>query len=371
MSEGVLESLIKQVMKQPEEEISIGWQGGEPTLMGLPFFSRAVELEKRYGDGKVVGNGLQTNGFLLDKKWAKFFNEYNFLIGLSIDGPEHIHDRYRRTGGGKGSWAKVRDQAMMMLDEGVAVNALSVVTDYSARFPDEIYGFLKGSGLNYMQFIPCVETDPDNPCQASSFSVTSEQFGFFLNRIFDLWQADFVDGRPTTSIRYFESLMYAYAGQSSPECALCAECGLYAVVEHSGDVYCCDFFVEPQWKLGNIMETDLISLFNSPRQQEFGKLKSQFIETCRQCEWLEKCQGGCVKDRIRDPRDEGLNHFCAGFNLFFTHADAHFRRLIAEHRSQQESMERAELSSHIKPGRNVSCPCGSGRKYKKCCGYFA
>lgn len=345
MSEEVLEELIKQIMNQPEREISIGWQGGEPTLMGLPFFSKAVALEKRYGKGKVVGNGLQTNGLLLDKKWAKFFTEYNFLIGLSIDGTEHIHDHYRRMGGGIGSWTKVRDQAMMMLDEGVAVNALSVVTNYSARFPDEIYGFLKELGLTYMQFIPCVETDPDNFRQGASFSATSEQYGFFLSRIFDLWLADFVNGRPTTSIRYFESLMYAYAGISSPDCTLCAECGLYTVVEHSGDVYCCDFFVEPRWKLGNIMETGLISLLNSPRQRKFGKLKSELTETCRECEWLEKCRGGCVKDRIRDPRDGGLNHFCAGFKRFFPHADAHFRRLIAAHISQRETIERAELFS--------------------------
>ena len=370
MSEKVLETLIKQIMNQPEREVSIGWQGGEPTLMGLPFFSKAVDLEKRYGKGKVVGNGLQTNGLLLDKKWAKFFNEYSFLIGLSIDGPEYIHDRYRRMGGGKKSWAKVRDQAMMMLDEGVAVNALSVVTDYSARFPDEIYGFLKELGLTYIQFIPCVETDPDNPWQGASFSATSEQYGFFLSRIFDLWLADFVNGRPTTSIRYFESLMYSYAGLSSLDCTLCAECGSYTVVEHTGDVYSCDFFVEPRWKLGNIMDTGLISLFNSPRQREFGKLKSELTETCRECEWLEKCRGGCVKDRIRDPRDRGLNHFCAGFKRFFPHADAHFRRLIATRRSQQEAMEQAELSSQSKPGRNTSCPCGSGRKFKKCCGQF-
>lgn len=370
MSEEVLAALIKQVMSQPEQEISIGWQGGEPTLMGLPFFSKAVDLEKRYGNGKIVGNGLQTNGLLLDKKWATFFTEYNFLIGLSLDGPEHIHDHYRRMSGGKGSWTKVRDQAMLMLDEGVAVNALSVVTDYSARFPDEIYGFLKESGLTYMQFIPCVETDPNNPGQGASFSATAEQYGFFLNRIFDLWRADFVNGRPTTSIRYFESLMYAYAALSPPDCTLGKECGSYTVVEHTGDVYSCDFFVEPRWKLGNIMETDLLSLLNSPRQRAFGKLKSEYPETCRACEWLEKCQGGCVKDRIRDPRDGGLNHFCAGFKRFLAHADIHFRRLIAAHRSQQEAMERTALFPQGKPGRNTSCPCGSGRKFKKCCGKF-
>jgi len=160
MSEAVLEELIKQLMGQPQEEISIGWQGGEPTLMGLPFFSKAIDLEGRYGKGKVFGNGLQTNGVLLDSAWARFFREYNFLVGLSLDGPAHIHDHYRRMQGGQGSWSRVADKARMLLDAGVSVNALTVVNDYSAGFPEEIYASHKDLGLAYMQFIPCVETDP-------------------------------------------------------------------------------------------------------------------------------------------------------------------------------------------------------------------
>ena len=368
MGEAVMEALVKQILNQPEREVSIGWQGGEPTLMGLPFFAKAVDLEKRYGEGKMVGNGFQTNGILLDKNWAKFFADYHFLIGLSLDGPEHVHDRYRRMEGGNGSWARVRDRAEMLLDAGVAVNALSVVTDYSARFPDEIYGFLKESGLTYMQFIPCVETDPDRPGRGAPFSAASEPYGRFLSRVFDLWRADFVGGRPTTFIRLFESLLHAYAGLSPPDCQLCGECGSYAVVEHSGDAYACDFFVEPRWKLGNILETDLTSLLNSPRQSEFGKMKSDLPETCRACEWLETCRGGCIKDRLRDPSDDGRNHFCAGLKQFFAHADDGFQALVAAHRFEQEALAPAGFSSETKPGRNAACPCGSGRKFKKCCG---
>lgn len=368
MNNDVLEEMIRQILTQSQKEISIGWQGGEPTLMGLPFFYKAVELEERYGGGKVIGNGLQTNGLLLDKKWSKLFTDYGFLIGLSIDGPEHIHDRYRRLRGGQGSWALVRDQARRMMDEGVAVNALTVVTDYASRFPEEIYGFLKELGFSYMQFIPCVEADPENPRRAAFFSADSAGYGTFLCRVFDLWLADFVGGRLTTSVRFFESLLYRYAGFPAPECTLLAECGSYGVVEHNGDFYPCDFFVEPRWKLGNIMEDPMVSLLNSPKQVEFGKRKASLPELCWDCLWLKSCRGGCVKDRVRDPRDQILNHFCQGFKHFFAHADPHFRRLVRERRMHQDVMGGTAFSEAGHAGRNKPCPCGSGLKYKRCCG---
>jgi uncharacterized protein len=367
MSVQVLEEMIRQILSGPEKEISIGWQGGEPTLMGLPFFYKAVEFQERYGRGKIIGNGLQTNGLLLDKKWFKLFTDYGFLVGLSLDGPEHIHDRYRRFAGGKGSWAQVGDQAKRMLDEGVAVNALAVVTDYSSLYPEEIYGFLKGLGFTYMQFIPCVETDPDNPQRAAFFSASPAEYGNFLCRVFDLWLADFSGGRPTTSIRFFESLLYLYAGFPAPECTLLAECGSYGVMEHNGDFYSCDFFVEPRWKLGNILSEPMTSLLNSPRQTEFGKRKAELPGACGDCPWKAKCRGGCVKDRIRDPRDKNLNHFCESFKMFFTHADPYLCRLAAQGKVAREALARVEPPEGIKTGRNEPCPCGSGRKYKKCC----
>ncbi len=175
MSEAVLEEMIRQVMSQSGHEVSIGWQGGEPTLMGRDFFEKAVKLETRFGRGKVVGNGLQTNGIVVDRAWARFFKEFSFLIGLSIDGPEHVHDHYRRTKRGRGSWSRVTDSARLMLDEGVSVNALTVVNDYSVRFPQEIYESHKGLGLTYMQFIPCVEMDPERPGTIAPFSVSARR----------------------------------------------------------------------------------------------------------------------------------------------------------------------------------------------------
>ncbi len=339
MSEDVLEEMVKQVMSQPVQEVSFGWQGGEPTLMGLQFFEKAVELEQKYGKGQSVGNGLQTNGILIDKNWARFLGKYKFLVGLSLDGPEHIHDRYRLLRSGSGSWSKVVDCAKLMLDEGVAVNVLTVVNDYSVLFPEEIYDFHKGLGLNYMQFIPCVESDPNDRSRAAPFSVESEKYGEFLVKIFDPWLADFGPDGPTTSIRFFDSVFYAYVSLEPPECTLLKECGVYVVVEHNGDVYSCDFFVEPEWRLGNIMSGKLVHMLNSAQQRKFGRLKAMFPEACQECSWLRYCHGGCTKDRIRDPRDKKLNHFCRSFKMFFEHADSSLQKLATDWKRNQTSAQ--------------------------------
>ena len=338
--------------------------------MGLPFFGRAVELEKRYGAGKTIGNGLQTNGLLLDRAWAKFFREYNFLVGLSIDGPERVHDRYRVLRGGGGTWARVSAAARLLLDEGVPVNALTVVSDYSARFPDEIYDHHRELGLDFMQFIPCVETDPSDPGRAAPFSVAAEAYGAFLCRMFDRWRADFSGGAPSTSVRFFESLLFSYAGFIPPDCTLCETCGSYLVVEHNGDVYACDFFVEPAWKLGNVMDAGVVPLFDLERQREFGALKAALPAPCAECPWLARCRGGCPKDRVRDPRDRGVSHFCGAYRMFFEHADAELVKLASSWRrnAEAERERRARAAAAGPAGRNDPCPCGSGLKYKKCCG---
>jgi len=336
MSEEILQEMIRKVMGQSRQEVSIGWQGGEPTLMGLPFFERAVEFQKKFGHGHVVGNGLQTNGLLIDKQWAEFLKEYKFLVGLSIDGPEHVHDHYRLMRNGKGSWSRVVDKARLILDTGVEVNALAVVNDCSVKYPEEIYEYLKSIGLNYMQFIPCVETDSRNPDQSAPFSVPPEKYGEFLCTVFDLWLADFADDMPSTSIRFFDSVFFHYVGLPPPECTLLEECGVYVVVEHNGDVYSCDFFVDPDWKLGNIMTNRLLDMLNSSIQKRFGQLKASLPKDCLNCAWLRTCRGGCFKDRLHNPSNAELNHFCESYKMFFEHSDKRFKELAAEWKRQQE-----------------------------------
>jgi len=370
MSEELLDILIKQVMSQSDRQISFGWQGGEPALMGLDFFQKAVQLQERHHKGQVIGNGLQTNGILLDNEWAKFLHRRKFLVGLSIDGPEHVHDHYRFMKNGKGSWRKVRDSAKLLLDHGVEVNALTVMNDYSARFPEEIYEFHKELGLFHMQFIPCVETDPVNPEKAASFSVPPAKLGKFLCATFDLWLSDFKDDVPTTSIRFFDSVFYHYVELPPPECTLFDECGIYVAVEHNGDVYSCDFFVEPEWKLGNIRHDLLIELLNSPKQVAFGKMKSNLAAECKKCEWLHYCRGGCTKDRILKSKGKKLDYLCSAYKIFFEHAHPHLQ-VIADKWKVDHGMTdepQRESASKTRPRRNDPCPCGSGLKYKKCCG---
>lgn len=335
MSPEIQEELIKQVMQQSGNEVSIAWQGGEPALMGLDFYKRAVELEMKYGHGQSVGNGFQTNGTLLDKEWAKFFKEYDWLIGLSLDGPQHIHDRYRLDKGLQPSWHKVEGVAKMLLGEGVATNVLCCITDYSSQYAEELYHYFKSLGFFWMQFIPIVETDKDDPSKAAPYSVTDEQYGQFLITLFDLWINDFKDGEPTTSIRHFESVFYSYVGFDAPECTLSKECAPYVVVEHNGNVYSCDFFVEPRHRLGNIRHSKITDMLNSKKQDEFGKVKNALPRKCKLCPWYTKCFGGCIKDRIKDPSDHRQPRFCHSYQLFFEHADARLKALAERWKQKQ------------------------------------
>jgi uncharacterized protein len=327
MAPAVLEATVRQVMGRGPRQVSFGWQGGEPTLMGVEFFRHAVELQTRYGDGRIVGNGLQTNGLLVDDEWCRFLRDARFLVGLSLDGPEHIHDHYRLGRSGRPTWRHVDEALRRMLDHDVDVNSLVVLTDYSVRFAREIYEFLKARGLTFMQFIPCVDPYPDDPDRLAPFAVSPEPLGAFLCELFDAWLGDFRDGEPTTSVRWFDSIFATYVGLSPPECSLLDECGTYVVVEHNGDVYACDFFVEPDWKLGNVLTGSLADMLHSPLQTRFGRRKSHLPHECRACPWLPHCRGGCPRERGGGPRHSGRSRLCEGYRMFFAHADARMKAL--------------------------------------------
>lgn len=345
MNDKILEETIRQVMQQAGQAVSIGWQGGEPTLMGLEFFEKAIQFEQKYGHSQQVGNGLQTNGLLLNREWAKFLKKYEWLVGLSLDGPEFIHNHFRLDQGGKGTHSRVEANAKMLLEEGVAVNAMCCVTSHSVKYPEELYNYFKSIGLTYMQFIPIVETDKNDPGKAADFSVSAVDYGHFLNKLFDLWLADFENGQPTTSIRHFESVFYNYVGLDSPECTMMKECGPYVVIEHNGNVYSCDFFVEPKWKLGNVQHDRLINMLNSKKQTVFGQAKAVLPRECRQCSWLTKCYGGCTKDRIKDPQDHRKPRFCASYKLFFAHADDVLSNMALQWQQNQHDQSQARQTN--------------------------
>jgi uncharacterized protein len=361
MADAVLEGMIRQALSGPATDSAFGWQGGEPTLMGLDFYRRAVALQEQYGRGKRVSNSIQTNGLLIDADWVQFLKQYQFLVGLSLDGPEHVHDHYRKKRNGSGSWKQVVESAQRMLDGGVEVNALVVVNDYSVNHAKEIYQFHKDLGLTWMQFIPCVEADPSDPNRPTLYSVSGQAFGRFLMTLFDLWWADLDGLTPSTHLRFFDAVLHHYVSVPPPMCTLTQQCGNYLVVEHNGNVYPCDFFVQEDQLLGHVLESDLHTLFNSPRQEAFGRAKGRRHDDCQSCPWLRQCWGGCPKDRLIRS-DHGLSHLCEGYKLFFAHAHNRLTDLA------QRFMRRESGPAPSEVKRNDACPCGSGKKVKQCCG---
>jgi uncharacterized protein len=353
MSDAVLQETVRQTMQQGGAQINFGWQGGEPLLMGRDFFQRALRYQSYFGrPGQAVGNGMQTNGTLIDDNWAAFLADAQFLVGLSLDGPEAVHDHYRRSRNEAGTWQRVTQSRDRLLQAGVAVNALIVVNDYSVRFPQEIYTFHKQSGLAYMQFIPCTEPE--------SFAVPAESYGSFLCTLLDLWLADFRFGKPMVSIRWFDSLFYTWVNLPAPECTLLRECGNYVVVEHNGDVYSCDFYVEPPWRLGNVMQDRLTDLLNSDQQNRFGSRKAQWPEKCGRCPWFKHCYAACPRER----RLPGPSSLCSAYETFFSYADEKFSKIARTWQKEQQAGAAKDFSLCK---RNDPCPCGSGRKYKNCC----
>jgi uncharacterized protein len=372
MDDRVLEGTIRQMMGLSPPQLSLGWQGGEPTLMGLGFFERAIELQKRFGSKKRVSNSLQTNGLLIDAKWAHFLAKYNFLVGLSIDGPAHVNDRYRTTRDGAGTWRRIADTSKRLLDAGVLVNALTVVTEHSAKFAEEIYASLKAMGITFHQYIPCVEPPPFESSITKPFAVSPESYGAFLSKIFDLWYADIKDGVPTIVVRYFDALLRQYMGDTPSDCTLLDTCGVYLVVEHNGDVFPCDFFVKETHRLGNLLSTPLSSLFASADMKAFGHNKQALPAPCLQCQWLALCRGGCPKDRPRSEHGSQTSYFCESFRCFLEYADDRLRTLAARIKrdalkERQAAVVEAVRRKDLHIGRNSPCPCGSGKKYKKCC----
>jgi len=325
MAAKVLETMVRQLVGLGFSPAAFSWQGGEPTLAGLDFFRRAVAFQARFGfSGQVVSNSLQTNGLLIDDEWGEFLAEYRFLVGLSLDGPQELHDAHRKRGGGRGSFVEAMRAADVLRRHGVEFNVLSVLTPLTTGRAGELYRFFVGEGLRYLQFIPCVERAPDG---VAPFTVDPEGYGRFLCDLFDAWLGD----SRRVSIRLFDAVLERLVTGRSPLCILGRRCDHYLVVEHSGDVYPCDFFVVRRWRLGNLLKTPLADLFGGDKHTQFASMKACLAPGCRDCEWLEMCWGGCPKDRqfVGDPR-RVATYLCSAYKMFFAHTGDEFRRLAAE-----------------------------------------
>jgi uncharacterized protein len=329
----------------------------------LDFFRRVVRLQQRFGlSGQVVGNGLQTNGLLLDREWARFLAQYNFLVGISLDGPEEMHDLYRRNAAGQGSWQRVMDAIMLLREHRVAFNILAVVNDVTVQSPKEIYSFFREQGYDFVQFIPCVERDPISG-QISSYSVTPQSWGDFLCSLFDLW---WNGGDPEISLRTFENVLATYVGQGPESCEYGSGCNSYVVIEHNGDVYPCDFFVAEEWRLGNILEMPLAQIVGTERAMEFNRIKARAYVECDACPWDFICHHGCSRFRMTASGRFGENHYlCSALKQFHAYTEQRFRELAGRIRLRRTE---AAIASGRRVRRNDPCPCGSGLKYKQCCG---
>ena len=378
MSDTVLERVVASYMAAAQPQHTFGWQGGEPTLMGVDFFRRVVELQQKHGrPGSIVGNGLQTNGTLIDDEFAAHLAKYKFLVGLSIDGPPELHDGFRTNAAGRGSHADVLCGLQALRSQNVAFNALVLVNSSNVHAAGEVFDYLrKDLDVMFHQYIPCVEFDAD--ATPRPWTITGAQWGQFLCELFDRWMRE-----PEVSVRLFDSVIEQMLSGGSTVCHMGRDCRQYFVVEHNGDVYPCDFFVEAGLKLGNIMETGWPELLASPAYEELGRRKSLWNAACGQCEFVQFCAGDCLKHRLRGEGgssrlsgsqelsgSRSVSWLCEGWRQFYRHALPVLRKRADEHRAAIERARQAAAPARPpgRLGRNDPCPCGSGRKFKKCCG---
>lgn len=334
LSEELLERFIQEYIEaQTMDEVLFTWHGGEAFMRPVAFYQRAMELQQRYAAGRTISNCIQTNGTLITEEWARFLHDNHWLVGVSIDGPQEFHDEFRRTPQGKPSWSRVMQGIQLLNKYQVEWNAMAVVNDYNADYPLDFYRFFRDElGCRYLQFTPIVErvhTHADGRHLAhvrdvgefalADFSVTPEQWGRFLCEIFDEWVRKDVG---EMYVQLFDATLANWVGVTPGVCSMARDCGHAAVMEFNGDVYSCDHFVFPEYKLGNIRQKTLVEMMYSPEQMAFGDMKQKSLpQQCRQCEWLFACNGECPKNRFARTLDgeRGLNYLCQGYRRFFQH----------------------------------------------------
>ena len=333
MSEELLEQFTKAYIEaQTMNQVLFTWHGGETMLRPLAFYKKAMELQRKYANGRQIDNCIQTNGTLLTDEWCRFLRENHWLVGISIDGPQEFHDEYRRTKQGKPSWVKVMQGIRLLKKHGVEWNAMAVVNDYNADYPLEFYRFFRDNGCQYLQFAPIVERivehadgrhlahlkDSDN-CPMADFSVTPKQWGNFLCTIFDEWVKRDVG---KMFVELFDCTLANWAGVTPGICIFAKECGHAGVMEFNGDVYSCDHFVFPEYRLGNIRDHTLIEMLYGEQQRAFSTLKHRSLpQQCQECRYEFACHGECPKNRfVRDRYgNPGLNYLCSGYHQYFEH----------------------------------------------------
>ncbi len=348
MSDSLLEHFVKQYIEsQTTPNVLFLWHGGETMMRPLSFYQKALELQKKYARGRTIDNAFQTNGTMLTDEWCRFFKENNWLVGVSIDGPKEVHNAYRQNRLGQPSFDQVMRGINLLSKHGVKWNAMAVVNDLNVKHPQEFYRFFKSIGCRYIQFTPIVErfathedgrhlaTPNQNDCQLAHFSVTPEDWGNFLCTIFDEWVRNDVG---KYFIQIFDATLANWVGVDPGLCTMARNCGHAGVMEFNGDVYSCDHFVFPEYKLGNIRQNTLLEMMYSERQLEFGRMKQGSLPgQCRKCDYLFACNGGCPKDRFAQTVDgePNLNYLCKGYHQYFKHVAPYMDYMKNELMSQR------------------------------------
>jgi len=370
MSDEILGKMVSTFTGLDMRNHIFSWQGGEPTVMGLDFFKKAlVALMEKYGKGRNVTNTLQTNGTLLNSEWAGVLRKYNFLVGLSLDGPAEIHDRNRRDANGGGTHKRVIAALELLKKNKVEFNILTLVSQANVKNPLEVYRYLKNLGIKYHQYIECVEYAPDG--KLAPFAISGTEWGEFICRIFDEW---YEKDRYNISVRLFDTVLTKLVDHQVIACSAGRDCRQYLVVEHNGDIYPCDFFVEPRFKLGNIMENSWEEILDSPLYEQFGKRKRAADEQCGNCQWLDLCAACCPKNRPDFFQDaKAVSELCAGWKMFYSHTINRFKAIAEEIKHQRELEYRSQLHQQVmlmlhqgRIGLEAPCPCGSGLLLKDC-----
>lgn len=356
MSDEMLERFVKQYIEsQTMQQVLFCWHGGETLMRPLSFYEKVVRLQRQYAQGRQIDNVIQTNGTMIDDRWAQFFHDQGWLVGVSIDGPEEFHDEYRRNKAGRPSWRQVMRGINYLNKHQVEWNAMAVVNDFNADYPLDFYQFFKDIGCHYLQFTPIVErisTHPDGRHLASmaddvqaelaDFSVTPEQWGHFLCTVFDQWVRNDVG---STFVQLFDTTLANWMGMEGSLCTMARECGHAGVMEYNGDVYSCDHFVFPEYKLGNICDNTLTEMMYSERQRAFGQNKYRSLpQQCKSCQYLFACHGECPKNRFSETAqgEPGLNYLCQGYYRFFEHVAPYMdfmKRELTAHRPPSNVME--------------------------------
>lgn len=349
LSEEMLDQFTKEYIEaQTMSDVLFTWHGGEPLMRPLSFYRKALELQKKYGRGRNISNVIQTNGTLLTDEWCRFLHENNWLVGVSIDGPQEFHDEYRRTASGGPSWAKVMRGIQLLNKHHVEWNAMAVVNDFNADYPLDFYHFFKEMGCRFIQITPVVErmvnhadgrhlatlTD-DATAPVTDFSVTPEQWGRFLCAIFDEWVRNDVG---QTYVELFDCILANWVGVTPGICVYAKECGHAGIMEFNGDVYSCDHFVFPEYRLGNIRKKTITEMLYGEQQQQFSRLKSQSLpKECKKCEWEFACHGECPRTRfIKDVYgNPGKNYLCEGYRMFFRHIAPYMDFMKKEYMNQR------------------------------------